>query len=329
MMRRRRFGQVCAAALLSQAYWARAQAHLPRLVNGPLRVVVGFPAGGATDIVARNLQERLSRLMPDQVVIVDNRPGAGGQIAAQTVKNAPPDGSVVFLSLDHTQVIIPLTIAAAGYDGVRDFTPLSGVANYYNALAVTASIGVHSMAELGQWLKAHPTESNYGIPATGSVPQLMGQLVGKTIGVSMNAVPYKGGAPMAQALLAGQVPMGTASLTDFIEHHRAGRLRILATSGIKRNPIAPDIPTFHELGYPGIEMNPWIAFFGPRGLSAEYVGRFDAAIKAVLADKELQDKLVQMGNEVGFAPGEQVRQWVTEGTRHWGQVLRDSGFKPQ
>lgn len=328
MMHRRRFGQAVAAAVATptlSAFSAPAQS----LYNGTLKIVVGFPAGGATDVVARAIVDRLSRLMPQQVLVVENRGGAGGQIAAQLLKAAPADGATVMLSIDHTQVIIPLTIPSAGYNGVTDFTALAGVANYYNVIAVSTATGVTSMEELGRWLKAHPAEANYGVPAAGSVPQLMGQIVGKRFGVPMNSIPYKGGAPMVQDLLAGQVPIGFASMTDLIEHHRAGKLRILASSGQARSRNAPEIPTFKELGFTGLDQNPWIAFFGPRGLPPAYVERFDAAIKAVLAEPELQEKLAKIGNEVLFAPGTEVQKWVVDGTQHWGQVLRDAGFKPQ
>lgn len=328
MINRRHFGHAIAAAITVPALPALA-ATPNRLCSGPLKIVVGFPPGGATDLVARALSDRLMKLMPEQVVIVDNRSGAGGQIAAQMVKAAPADGTTVLLSIDHTQVIIPMTIPTAGYNGLDDFTPLSGVANYFNVIAASNATGVKSLDELGRWLKANPGNTNYGIPAVGSVPQFIGQILGKSYGVTMNAVPYKGGAPLVQDLLAGQVPIGLAAMNDLIEHHRAGRLRILASSGTTRSKNAPDIPTFQEQGIKGIEQNPWIAFFGPRGLPPAYVAHFDATIKALLAQPELQQKLAGMGNEVLFAPGAEVHNWVADGTRHWGQVMREAGFKPQ
>ncbi len=233
------------------------------------------------------------------------------------------------LSIDHTQVIVPLTIAAAGYNPVTDFTALAGVASYYNVLAVSANTGVKSMAELGALVKARPNEANYGVPAAGSVPQFIGHIVGKSFGVTMNSVPYKGGAPMVQDLLAGQVPIAIASMTELIEHHRAGKVRILGSSGAVRSRIAPEIPTFLELGFAGIDKNPWLAFFGPKGMSPAFVAQFDAAMKSVLAQPELQEKLAKMGNEVNAAPAKEVQQWVADANRHWGQVIRESGFKPQ
>jgi tripartite-type tricarboxylate transporter receptor subunit TctC len=327
-MNRRHFSQAFATALILPALPA-AWANSAKMHSGPIRVLVGFPPGGATDVVARAIVDKLGKAMNGQVFIVDNKPGAGGQIAAQLLKAAPADGSTIMLSIDHTQVIIPLTIPAAGYNPLTDFSALAGVANYYNALAVSSATGVKTIAELGAWVKARPSEANYGIPAAGSVPQFIGHIIGKTFGVTMNSVPYKGGAPMVQDLLAGQVPIAIASMTELIEHHRAGKVRILGSSGQVRSRIAPEIPTFKELGFEGIDKNPWLAFFGPKGLSPEFVEQFDGAMKSVLAQPDLQEKLAKMGNEVTPAPAREVQQWVADASRHWGQVIRDSCFKPQ
>lgn len=332
-MNRRNFSQTLAATLLAPALSAplaplTARAKPYAAAAGPIRVLVGFPPGGATDVVARALIDRLGKQMDGQVFIVQNQSGAGGQIAAQLLKAAPPDGATIMLSIDHTQVIIPLTVAAAGYHPVNDFTALAGVARYYNVLAVGSSTRIKTLPALGAWMKAHSSQANYGIPAAGSVPQFIGQIVGQSFGVALNPVPYKGGAPMVQDLLAGQVPIGIASMTELIEHHRAGKVCILASSGTERSRIAPEIPTFAELGFKRLEKNPWLAFFGPKGLPAEFVAQFDQAMHAVLAQPDLQERLAKMGNEVAAAPAKEVQQWVIDASQHWGQVIRETGFKP-
>lgn len=327
-MQRRHFGQTCAASLLACA-WPVGRAAGAPVHAGPIRLLVGFPPGGATDVVARALIERLGKALGGQVFIVENKPGAGGQIAAQMLKAAPADGATIMLSIDHTQVIVPITMPSAGYHPLNDFTPLAGVASYYNALAVGGATGVKAMAELGVWLKERRGEANFGIPAAGSVPQFIGHIIGRAFGVAMNPVPYKGGAPMVQDLLSGQVPMAIASMTELIEHHRMGKLRILGSSGSQRSRIAPEIPTFKELGFEGLDKNPWLAFFGPRGLPPEFVAPFEAAVQAVLAQSDLQERLSRMGNEVSPASALELRQWVIDGSRHWGQVIRDAGFEPQ
>ena len=293
-----------------------------------LRILVGFPPGGATDVVARILAEKLQPLLK-QTVIVENKPGAGGMIATQLLKAAPPDGSTVMLTIDHSHVMVPLTFKAPGYNPLTDFTPLAGVASYYNVMALSGTIGVKTAPEFGAWLKAHPNQANYGIPAVGSVPQFAGILVGKSLGTPMVAVPYKGGAPLVQDLLGGQVPAGFLSLTESIEHYRSGKMQILAVSGTTRAKAAPQVPTFQELGISGIDMNPWLAFFGPKGLPPEFVTRFDAAVATALADPDVIERLSKLGNVPTYATPARLQEWVVKATQHWGAVIKESGYELQ
>lgn len=316
-------GAALAAATLGHALPAMAQSS-----GTPLRVLVGFPPGGATDVVARQLADKLKDLL-NRPVIVDNKPGAGGMVATQQLKAAAPDGNTVMLTIDHSHVVVPLTFKSPGYNPATDFTPLAGVAQYFNSLAVATSINVKSVPELGTWVKAHPNQANFGVPAAGSVPQFAGLSIGKAMDVKMVAVPYKGGAPLVNDLLAGQVPMGIGSLTEYIEHHRAGKMRVLAVSGTQRSKIAPDIPTFQELGLRGIDKNPWLAFFGPKGLPADFVDRFSKAVETALAMPDTAERLARLGNEVSYAPPAQLQEWVNSATQHWGPVIRESGFELQ
>jgi len=296
--------------------------------SGPLRILVGFPPGGATDIVARLLSERLKNLL-GRTIIVANRPGAAGQIATQALKNAPADGSTVMLTIDHSQIIVPLTIATAGYDPVNDFTPIGGVAQYYNALGVTSGIGVKNMPQLKEWLAQNPDKVNFGVPAYGSVPQFAVHIIGESFGQELNSVPYKGGAPLVQDLIGGHIPAAIASMTELIEHQRAGRTVILATSGQQRNLTMPDIPTFGEVGVEGLDRNPWLAFFGPKGLSPEFVERFNKALHDVLAQDDIRARLAEMGNEVTPTTPQELQEWVVDGTEHWAGVIKRAGFVPQ
>ncbi len=330
MMRTNRRRTIAAAVAGTLALTAAALAPAVHAADykGPIHVYVGFPPGGATDVVARMLGDKMKDLM-GQTILVENRPGAGGMIATQQLKAAPADGSVVMLTIDHSHVIVPLTFKNPGYDPLKDFTPLAGVAEYYNSMAVASALGVKTMGEFGAWLKAHPSQANYGVPAAGSVPQFAGLLVGKALGTPMVPVPYKGGAPLVQDLLAGQIPAGFSSLTEHIEHHRAGKMVVLAVSGNARPKAAPEIPTFQEQGIKGIDKNPWLAFFGPKGMPQEFVDRFGKAVKTALADPEIAAKLGKMGNEVSYATPAQLQEWVTSATAHWGPVIRESGYQLQ
>ena len=227
-------------------------------------------------------------------------------------------------------MIIPLTFKAPGYDPVQDFTPLAGVATYFNALGVSSRINVKSLPEFGAWLKANPDKANFGVPAAGSVPQFASLVVGKALGVANPVtVPYRGGAPLVQDLLGGQIPAGVSSLTEYIEHHRAGKINVLAISGTARAKVAPEIPTFQELGIKGMDKNPWLAFVGPKGLPKEFVDRFSNAVALALKNPEVIEQLAKLGNEVSYATPEQLGEWIASATAHWGPVIRDSGYQLQ
>jgi tripartite-type tricarboxylate transporter receptor subunit TctC len=274
-----------------------------------------------TRILTEKMRESLGR-----PVIVENKPGNGGQLAARELKAAPPDGTVVMLTIDHTHVTIPLTFKDPGYDPLKDFTPIVGVAQYYNAMAVSSKTGITNLQELAAYIKANPAQANFGIPAAGSIPQFAGLILGKALNVSMTPIPYKGGAPMVQDLIGNQVPIGFGSLTELIEHHRAGRLRVLAVSGTQRARAAPDIPTFQELGLKGIDKNPWLAFFGPAGLPPAYVASFNAAVRAAMNTPEARERFAALGVEASPTTPAELRQWVQDALVHWGPVIRDSGY---
>ncbi|HYF16625.1 MAG TPA: Bug family tripartite tricarboxylate transporter substrate binding protein [Ramlibacter sp.] len=317
---RRHVLQAAAAAAAALA-WPAASAQ-----GAPMKILVGFAPGGATDVVARTIGDKLKDLL-NVPVLVDNKPGAGGMIATQQLKAAPPDGTTVMLTIDHTHLIVPMTFKSPGYDPMADFTPLAGVANYYNALVVANSLNVRNMQEYGAWLKANPRQANYGVGAAGSVAQFSGQLLGKSLGLDMVPVPYKGGAPLVQDVLAGQIPAAIVSLTDAIDHHRAGKLRVLAVSGPSRAKVAPEVPTFTELGLRGLDKNPWLAFFGPKGLPQPFVERFSNAVAAVLRQSDTAERLAKLGNEVLFATPEQLqREWVAAAVQHWSPVVKESGW---
>ncbi|MGE4339055.1 MAG: Bug family tripartite tricarboxylate transporter substrate binding protein [Pigmentiphaga sp.] len=326
MKTKRRFLQaLCAGILASGSVMAT-----PVLAaeQAPLRILVGFPPGGATDVVGRILAERLRDSL-GRPVVVDNRAGAGGQIATQHLKDAAPDGNTVMLTIDHSQLVIPLTITTADYDPVNDFTALGGVAEYYNALGVNSNVDATDMASFREWLKANPEGTNIGVPAAGSVPQFAVHLMGESFGVPLNSVPYKGGAPLVTDIVGGHVTGGVASMTDLIEQYKNGRVRILATSGENRNKTLPEIPTFAEAGVEGLEMNPWLGFVGPKGLSPEFVNDFNAALQKVLAEPDIQERLAALGNQVSATSPETLQQWIEDGTRHWGEVIKRSGYVPQ
>ena len=330
-MRTQRRRILCITAQLALAAVLAAPA-LPVLAadyTGPVKVLVGFPPGGATDVVARLLADKLKDVL-NQPVLVDNKGGAGGMIATQQLKASPANGSTVMLTIDHSHVVVPLTFKAPGYDPLKDFTPLAGVASYFNALAVSSTLNVKTMPEFGAWLKANPGKANFGVPAAGSVPQFAALVVGKALGVTNPVVvAYRGGAPLVQDLLAGQIPAGIGSLTEYIEYHRTGKMNVLAISGTTRSKVAPDIPTFQELGLKGLDKNPWLAFVGPKDMPREFVDRFTRAVAVVLKNPEVVERLAKLGNEISYASPEQLQEWISSATAHWAPVIKESGYELQ
>ena len=330
-MRTQRRRILCITAQLTLAAVLAAPA-LPVLAadyTGPVKVLVGFPPGGATDVVARLLADKLRDIL-NQPVLVDNKGGAGGMIATPQLKASPANGSTVMLTIDHSHVVVPLTFKAPGYDPLKDFTPLAGVASYFNALAVSSTLNVKTMPEFGAWLKANPGKANFGVPAAGSVPQFAALVVGKALGVTNPVVvAYRGGAPLVQDLLAGQIPAGIGSLTEYIEYHRTGKMNVLAISGTTRSKVAPDIPTFQELGLKGLDKNPWLAFVGPKDMPREFVDRFTRAVAVVLKNPEVVERLAKLGNEISYASPEQLQEWISSATAHWAPVIKESGYELQ
>ena len=300
--------------------WAAAQ-------DKPLRILVGFPPGGGSDVIARLLAEKLKDVL-QRPVMVDNRPGAGGQLAAQWLKAAPADGTAVLLSHDHTISILPLVLAHPGYDPHADFVPLGGVASFVNGLAVAPGTA-RSLAQYVAWVKAQGGKSAVGIPAPASTPEFLVQLLAKRYGLDLVAVPYKGSAPMIADMLGQQIPAGIGSSADFIEHLRSGKLHLLAVVGAQRQAVLPDVPTFGELGFAGLEDTPFYGVWAPRGVPAPFVADFSRALAKVLALPDVHQQLTDMGLSVGFMAPEQLDARERAYRAAWARIIRGSGFRPQ
>lgn len=300
----------------------------PAQVGKPVRILVGFPAGGGTDAIARTLADKLK----DELgvpVIVENRAGAGGQIAAQALKTAPADGSTYFISHDHTISILPLVVKNPGFDPARDFVPVAGFANFVNAFAVAPNTPARSFNEFVSSVRRQSGRSAVGVPAPASVPEFLVKVIGEKYKLDLVAVPYRGSAPMIGDLLASQIPAAIASVPEFIDNHRAGKLRVLAVLGSARQAVLPDLPTFAELGLAGFEDVPYYAFFAPAGTPKAEVDRFATALAKVIALPEVKDKLTAWGLSVGFMPAAQLAARERSYALAWSKIIKASGFQPQ
>jgi len=292
-----------------------------------VKIIVGFAPGGSSDLAARIIADKLRDVLGVPVV-VDNKPGAGGRIAAEALKNAPADGSTLLLTPIVVPVLAPLLYTSLPYDANRDFAPVMHVANYQLALSAGSTPPAKSLAELTAWLKANPSKASFGSPAPGSLPHFFGIMVGRSIGVDIQHVAYKGGAPLHTDLIGGQIPIAIDALSDCIEQHRGGRLRIVATSGAARSPLLPDVPTFKELGYP-IEGDGWTAIYAPANTPKPTIERLNRALKDVLGQFETRQKLTNLGFEVTATSPDELGAIMRADTAKWMPIIKASGFKPE
>lgn len=302
-------------------------APLAHAQSGPYRILVGFPAGGTIDVVARVLADEMKDDLGAPVV-VDSRPGAGGQIAAQALLQAAPDGRTLLLSPDHTMVMLPLTVKSPGFKPESDFAPVGQVARYPGGLAVSSAVNVRNMDEFFRWARDNPGRANVGIPAPGSIPQFMVHLLGQQTRAPLVAVPYRGSAPLVQDLMAGQISAGTTALGDFLEPQAAGKLRVIGVLGSRRSPALPAVPTFAEQGYK-VDWEYWLGLFAPKGTPPAEVARINAALGKALAKPQVRQRLEAIEFHPAHGSPEALAQLVRSGTQFWQPVVKSAGFVPQ
>ncbi|MCC2635808.1 MAG: tctC, partial [Ramlibacter sp.] len=293
--------------------------------NAPVRILVGFPPGGGTDAIARALADKLK----DQLgapVVVENRAGAGGQIAGQALKAAAPDGHTFFLSHDHSISILPLVTKNPGFDPAVDFVPVAGFATFANALAVSGGTPAKSVAEYVRFVQGNGGKDTIGVPAPASIPEFLVGMIGAKYKLDLQAAPYRGSAPMMADMLGNQIKAGVASIPDFIENHKAGKVRIVAVIGDKRQAILPEVPTFTELGITGLEELPYYGLFAPAGTPQPVLDRFNQALARVVAMPEVREQLTAMGLTVSYQPQAAFAARVKGYTQSWDRIIKSSGF---
>jgi len=295
----------------------------------PIKLMVGFPPGGGTDAVARTLAEKLKDEL-GVAVVVENKPGAGGQLAAQALKASPADGTVLFLSHDHTISILPLVVKNPGFDSAQDFVPVAGFATFVNAFAVSGGTPAKSFNEYVAWVKSQTAgKGAVGIPAPASTPEFLVKVVGEKYKLDLVSAPYRGSAPMMADMLGNQIAAGVGSVPDFMENHKAGKVRIVAVLGGKRQASLPDVPTFTELGLAGLEDLPYYGIFAPAGTPKATLDHVGQALAKVLAMPDVNEHLTKMGLTVGYMNSQQLAQRERAYTQVWAKMIKDSGFQPQ
>ena len=295
----------------------------------PIKLLVGFSPGGGTDVVARYLADKLREEL-HRSVIVENRPGAGGQVAAQALKAAPKDGTTLFFTNDHTVSIIPLVMKQPGFNTSRDFTPVAGVAIYVSALFTGTGTPVKSYAEYIRWVHDKQAgKGSVGIPAPASLPEFMTIALGSRNSLALTPVPSKGAAPMLSDIMGSQILAGISSLNDVLESQKAGKINVLAVSGKERHPGIPGTPTFSELGVSGFEESPFYAVYAPQGTLTGDIAAFTQAMQKILARPDVQERLASLGLIPQYLDAEQMRLREQAYAQTWGQLIKASGYLPQ
>ena len=290
----------------------------------PIRLVVPFPPGGPTDMVARPLAEFLGRRLGQQVV-VDNRGGAGGAIGAEVVAKAPADGYTLLMATVGTQAINATLYKKLGYDPVKDFTPISLVAAAPVALVVNPSVAVNSVADLIALAKAKPGTLNFGTAGNGTPGHLTGEMFRAATGADIRHVPYKGSAPAISDLLGGQIQLMFDPLQSVLPQVRAGRLKLLAVSSKARSPAAPDVPTFAESGLKDFEATAWWGVFAPAHLPPAIANELNEAINAVVRTEGFRALLVPQGVTVSGDTRAEFATFQQQELAKWGKAVRESG----
>lgn len=290
MTNKRAFLVGLAASLLSSGVVAQD-------FKQPIKIVVPFAPGGATDALARALGPKLSQEL-GQPVIIENRPGASGQIGTAAVKAAPPDGSAFLLALDHSVIVVPIITPSANYDALRDFVPVGQVARFQWTFAVPMSSPAKTLGEFVDFVRKEPQNGNYGVPLIGGVPDIIGAAITRKASVRMEPIAFGGSALMMPQLIGGQLASGVTGEPEGVTMFRGGKVRILAISGGKRSALLPEVPTFEELGFAGVNVNSFNAFFAPKGLPQPLAERFNKALLTVLKDAEVQAKIKDMSLEL-------------------------------
>jgi len=292
----------------------------------PIRLVVPFPAGGTTDILAREVGRRLSVSL-GQPVVIDNRPGAAGNIGSDLVAKSAPDGYTLLMCTVSTHAINPNLYAKLPYDHVKDFAPVILVAGVPNVLEVTPALPVNSVSDLIKLAKEKPGQINFASSGSGTSIHLSGELFKTMAGVDMTHIPYKGSAPAIADLMGGQVQVMFDNLPSSLQQIKAGKLRAIAVTSAQRAPALPDVPTIAESGLPGFEATSWFGIVAPAGTPPAIIARINADVNQWLQSPDAREELLAQGAAAAGGTPEQFAAHIRAETEKWAKVVKASGAK--
>ncbi len=293
--------------------------------RAPGRMLVGYPPGGAVDVLGRLFAETMSEAI-GRPVVVENRPGAVGQIAAEALKAAAPDGNTLMVAPDATVVIRPQTLAKPPFDPLADFAPVAHAGNWAFALGIHAGLPVKTLADYVSWVKADSARANFASSGAGGSTHFFGVLLGQTLGVPWRQVSYKGAGPAILDVVAGHVPATIQPLGTLLAQARAGKIAVLAMSGKERSPGAVEVPTFAELGYSSLTVEGWFGIFAPAGTPAGMVAKLNGAFVQAMRAPAVRDKMRNLDLEVHEMSPAEFAGVVRTDYGRWGPIIRASGF---
>lgn len=325
---RRKLLQSAGLVALSGVVPTPVKAQAQKLPGGTIRILVGFPAGGGTDVMARYMADKL-RERSGANVIVENRAGASGVIAIDALKKAPTDGSVIMFGTAATTVALTVTRKAPGFALDKDMTPIGLTGLTSTVFVLSPKLGLANLAEYTGWLKRNPEKNTFGTTALGSNTHFFGVLLGKAIGQPIDGVGYKGAAPLLSDLMAGHIAAGCGGLTDFLTHHQAGKVKIVALSASRRLPFAPDLPTVGELGHPSLGYEGFYGFYGPPGMPQGLVDAWSLELKACTESADLKQKLYNTGLDVMTSGPAEFAARQAALVQSFGEMMRKAGFAPE
>jgi tripartite-type tricarboxylate transporter receptor subunit TctC len=325
MTNQTRRSMVLAGAALALPAALRAQGDKP-----PLRVLIGFPPGGATDAIARTVVERLPAEL-GQPVVVENKPGAGGRLAADALLLAPADGLTLMVAPNATPTFQMLVFGhQVKWNIERDFAPVATLASYPLGMGVALATGATNVREFVAWVKANPGKASFGTPGLGGQNHFLGVAFGKAAGIELPVTPYKGSPPMVTDLLGGHVPAAISLMDGMMAHHKAGKIRVIGIFTKERSPLMPDIPTFAEQGVNVSGGEGWTGMWAKAGTPATDVERVQRAVQKILALPEVQQTLSgRLSVQPHFRDGRAMAALQREELAYWEPIIKASGFKPE
>lgn len=325
-MNRKMFLSMLAAATLGLSAGAQAQIGSS---TQPIKLLVGFPPGGSTDTVARMLADKMAVVLK-QTVIVDNKAGAGGRLAAQALKTSAPDGLTFMIAPNATPLFQTLLypVEVLRYDMLKDFAPVAVLVSYPLALAVGQHLGVKTAKEYQAHVKANPKDASFGTAGAGGHTHFSGLQLGKALGVNLQAVPYRGNGPLATDLLGGQVPAGVMTAGDIAQYQKSGRVRVIGVFGATRSPLLPDVPTFIEQGLTIDTGDAWTGMWAPAGTPQATLDRVQNALKYTLSLPEVRDVLAKATLTPDFRSAHDMDKLQRKELAYWAPVIKASGFTP-